>query len=358
MALLGLLTIAIVSEGTALKGLIAGCFGLLLATMGTDEFTNAYRFTFDTFQLTSGPHIVAVVIGLFALSELFMQVQRGGLFERPVLEPLRVSFRALGLVARHKINLVRSALIGTGLGAIPGAGGDVGAFISYAVAKRLARPHEKYGEGAEGGVVSTEAANNGCCGGALIPTLSLGIPGDASTAVLLGALFLLGFFPGPELFRYNADIAGGIFLAYLAGNIALLILGLFLAPVFGSVLKLRRAWLLPGVLLLSVMGTYSLQNSVFDLWVMLAFGVIGYLMRRGGFPLAPVIIGLILGPVLENNLRRSLLISRDGLEIFVQRPISATILAITALLLTWIILTSLAPRRSQTQEAPPSENTQ
>ena len=127
---------------------------------------------------------------------------------------------------------------------------------------------------------------------------------------------------------------------------------------FGSVLKLRRAWLLPGVLLLSVMGTYSLQNSVFDLWVMLAFGVIGYLMRRGGFPLAPVIIGLILGPVLENNLRRSLLISRDGLEIFVQRPISATILAITALLLTWIILTSLAPRRSQTQEAPPSENTQ
>ena len=217
MALLGLLTIAIVSEGTALKGLIAGCFGLLLATMGTDEFTNAYRFTFDTFQLTSGPHIVAVVIGLFALSELFMQVQRGGLFERPVLEPLRVSFRALGLVARHKINLVRSALIGTGLGAIPGAGGDVGAFISYAVAKRLARPHEKYGEGAEGGVVSTEAANNGCCGGALIPTLSLGIPGDASTAVLLGALFLLGFFPGLSYFATTPTSRAASFSPTLQG---------------------------------------------------------------------------------------------------------------------------------------------
>jgi putative tricarboxylic transport membrane protein len=274
-----------------------------------------------------------------------MQVQRGGFLERPVLEPLRISFRALGLVARHKVNLVRSSLIGTGLGAIPGAGGDVGAFISYAVAKRLSRPEEGYGEGAEGGVVSTEAANNGCCGGALIPTLSLGIPGDASTAVLLGALFLLGFFPGPELFRYNADVAGGIFLAYLAGNIALLVFGLLLAPVFGAVLKLRRAWLLPGVLLLSVMGTYSLQNSTFDLWVMLAFGVIGYLMRQGGFPLAPVIIGLILGPVFENNLRRSLLISRDGLAIFVERPISATILAITALLLAWIVWASVFSRR-------------
>lgn len=350
MAILGLLTIAIVSEGSAVKGLIAGAFGLLLATVGTDEFTNAYRFTFGMFELTSGPHIVAVVIGLFALSELFFQVQGGGFLDRPRIEPIRVSFRALRLIAGHKVNLIRSALIGTGLGAIPGAGGDVGAFISYAVAKRFSSPGEGYGEGAEGGVVATEAANNGCCGGALIPTLSLGIPGDASTAVLLGALFLLGFFPGPELFRYNADIAGGILLAYVAGNVVLLATGLLLAPAFGMVLKLRKAWLLPGVLLMSVMGTYSLQNSIFDLWAMLFFGVVGYMLRCGGYPLAPIVIGLILGPVLESNLRRSLLISRDGLSIFVDRPISATILTIALLMAAWIVWKALADMTHRSRE--------
>jgi putative tricarboxylic transport membrane protein len=339
MALLGLLTIAVVSEGSTLKGLIAGGFGLALATMGTDEFTNAYRFTFGNFNLTSGPHIVPVVVGLFALSEVFFQIESGNFLARPNIQKLRISFRALRLLTAHKINLVRSALIGTMMGAIPGAGGDVSAFISYAVARRMARPGERYGEGADGGVVATEAANNGCCGGALIPSLSLGIPGDASTAVLLAALFLLGFFPGPELFRYNADIAGGIFIAYLMGNVVLLVMGIVLVPFFGAVLKVPKAWLLPAVLLLSTMGTYALQNSVFDLWVMLVFGTIGYLLRRASYPLAPIIIGMILGPVLENNFRRSLLISRDGLNIFIERPISATILALAAIMLVYVAFT-------------------
>lgn len=343
MALLGLLTIAIVSEGTAIKGLLTGSLGLLLATIGTDEFTNAYRFTFDNFNLTSGPHIVAIVVGLFALSELFFQIESADFLKRPVVQKLTISFRALRLITSHKINLIRSALIGTVLGAIPGAGGDVSAFISYATARRFAKPEEKYGQGAEGGVVATEAANNGCCGGALIPTLSLGIPGDASTAVLLGALYLLGFFPGPELFQYNAGIAGGIFLAYIFGNVVLLWLGIILVPFFGTVLKLQKAWLLPLVLVLSVIGTYSLQNSIFDLWVMLLFGVIGYLLRKANYPLAPIIIGFILGPILENNLRRSLLISQDGLLIFLERPISAIILAIVAAMLLYIIYATVRP---------------
>ena len=241
MALLGLLTIAVVSEGSTIKGLVTGVFGLAIATMGTDEFTNAYRFTFGNFNLTSGPHIVPVVVGLFALSEVFFQIEGGKFLANPQIQRLRISFHALRLVMSHKVNLIRSALIGTGLGAIPGAGGDVSAFVSYAVAKRMAKPEEEYGEGAEGGVVATEAANNGCCGGALIPSLSLGIPGDASTAVLLAALFLLGFFPGPELFRYNADIAGGIFIAYLAGNVVLLVLGIVLVPFFGTVLRIPKA---------------------------------------------------------------------------------------------------------------------
>nr|WP_319390018.1 tripartite tricarboxylate transporter permease [uncultured Cohaesibacter sp.] len=337
MALLGLMTIAIVSEGSAIKGMIAGAFGLALASIGTDEFTQAYRFTFGNFNLTSGPHLVAVVVGLFALSELFFQIERGGFLDHPQIQRLRVSFRGVRLTLNHKLNLIRSALIGTFLGAIPGAGGDVSAFISYAVAKRVAGPDAGFGEGAEGGVVATEAANNGCCGGALIPTLSLGIPGDASTAVLLGALYLLGFFPGPELFRYHPDIAGGIFIAYLMGNIALLVLGIVLVPFFGSVLKLQKAWLLPGVLLLSTIGTYALQNSIFDLWVMFTFGVIGYGLRKAHYPLAPILIGMILGPILENNFRRALLISRDGPMIFLERPIAATILTVVAVMMVYVV---------------------
>lgn len=231
------------------------------------------------------------------------------------------------------------------MGAIPGAGGDVSAFVSYAVARRIARPEEGYGEGAEGGVVAIEAANNGCCGGALIPSLSLGIPGDASTAVLLAALFLLGLFPGPELFRHDADVAGGIFIAYLVGNLILLILGVVLVPFFGAVLRVPKAWLLPAVLLLSTMGTYALQNSTFDLWVMLVFGAIGYVLRRAHYPLAPIIIGMILGPVLQTNFRRSLLISRDGMLIFFERPISATILGIVGVLLAYALFAILRNAR-------------
>lgn len=345
MAVLGVLTIALVSEGSALKGLLSGGLGLFLSMIGTDEFTNAYRFTFDDFRLSSGPHLVAVVVGLFALSEIFFQIEAGGYLDRPNVQRLRVSFIGLILLFRHKVNLLRSSLIGTFFGAIPGAGGDVSAFISYAAAKKLARPEEKYGEGAEGGVVATESANNGCCGGALIPTLSLGIPGDASTAVLMGALILLGFFPGPDLFRDHPDIAGGIFIAYMMANIILLILGTLLAPVFGSVLKVPKALLLPAVLLLSTLGTYSLQNSTFDLWVMLVFGVIGYVLRRARYPLAPLIIGMILGSVMESNLRRSLLISQDGLMIFAERPIAAAILAIDATLLLLIVYSTFMSSR-------------
>lgn len=345
MTVLGILTIALVSEGSALKGLIAGGFGLFLAMIGTDEFTNAYRFTFGDFRLASGPHLVAVVVGLFALSELFFQLQSGGFLDRPNVQRLRISFNALRILMRHKLNLIRSALIGSFFGAIPGAGGDVSSFISYAAAKKLAREGERYGTGEEGGVVATEAANNGCCGGALIPTLSLGIPGDASTAVLMGALILLGFFPGPDLFRDSPEIAGGVFVAYLMGNVILLVLGLLLAPVFGSVLKMRKAWLIPVVLLLATLGTYSLQNSTFDLWVMLVFGVIGYIMRRAGYPLAPLIIGMILGGIMESNLRRSLLLSEDGLMIFADRPISATLLFVNLLLFLSILYSIIKASR-------------
>ncbi|PHQ60736.1 MAG: tripartite tricarboxylate transporter protein TctA [Maribacter sp.] len=346
MTLLGLIAIIVVAKESPMKGFIAGALGLLTSTIGTDDFTNVYRFTFGNHNLFNGFHIVAMVVGLFAISEVIFQVQIGNFLSKPILEKIKAPFSSIKIIGRHLPNLFRSSAIGTLFGALPGAGGVISSFTAYAVAKSAAKPEEGYGEGAEGGLVATESANNACCGGALIPTLSLGIPGDGATAVLMGALFLLGFYPGPELFEYHKDVAGGIFLAYISSNIFLLILGIVMTPLFVSVLRFPKAYLIPAVLLLSIIGTFAIQSSVFDLWVMFGFGILGYFLRRGGYPLAPIIIGAILGPICEANFRRSLLISDNGYQIFIDRPISAVILSIVAFMLVFIIYKSFKVRKN------------
>jgi len=335
LALLGLIAIAVVGREAPLKGFMAGALGLLIATLGTDAISGAQRFTFGYFELSSGFHIVSIVVGLFAISELIVQIRQGGLLDAPQVPKVRMSLSSISLLYKHWFNLLRSSVIGTFFGALPGAGGVISAFSSYAVAKAQSKPEECYGQGAEGGVVATEAANNAAAGGTLIPTMALGVPGDASSAVLMSALILFGYFPGPELFEQNLDVAGGIFLAYIVANITLIFLGFLLTPLFLTILRMRRVYLLPLVLMLSIMGTFSLQSSIFDLWVMLGFGCLGYFLRSSGYPLAPIIIGVVLGPILESNLRRSLLISRDGLSIFWEREISLLILSVTTILVLW-----------------------
>ena len=351
LTLLGLLSIAMVSQEATVKGLMTGLLGLLIATVGMDPFSSHMRFTFGSDALLGGVHIVSVVVGLFALSEMVLQARAGGLADRPALGRVTASLGAVRLVFRHWGTLLRSAGIGTFFGALPGAGGVISAFTSYAVARSLSRTPERFGRGAEEGVIATEAANNACCGGALIPTLALSVPGDASAAVLMGALILLGFFPGPELFEQNPDVVGGIFLAYIAANLALLVFGLMLAPLFASALKVPKQVLIPSVLLLSVIGTYALQGSVFDLWAMLAFGAIGTVLRLHGYPLAPIVIGAVLGPICENAFRRSLVISGDDLSIFVERPIALAILLIDAALVLWLLLPRLWKPRTPTHAA-------
>lgn len=328
LGVLGLLSIAVVSKEDTLKGLLAGALGMLIATIGTDQLSTGYRFTFDNFLMLNGFHIVAIVVGLFAVSEMVFQVVQPNLTVGARPEVARTGFGAVRLTLRHRFNLLRSSLIGTFFGALPGAGGDVSAFTSYAIAKAAAKPEEGYGEGAEGGIVATEAANNATCGGALIPTLSLGIPGDATTAVLMGAFLILGFFPGPALFESRPEVVGGIFLVYVLANAVLLVAGLLLVPVFVHLLRLQKSVLIPTILVLCAVGTFALQSSIFDLWVMFGFGLLGVFLRAASYPLAPVVIGTILGPIVENNFRRSLLVSREGPWIFVDRPISAILVAI------------------------------
>ena len=333
LAITGLIAVAVISDGSLLKGLIAGCLGLLLATIGTDEFSTGYRFTFDSHHMLNGFHIVAVVVGLFAISEMAFQIMGGGLTEKPTITVARPSFSSVLVTLRHWKNLLRSSSIGAFFGSLPGAGGVISSFTAYAVAKASASSEERYGEGAEGGVVATESANNATVGGTLVPSLALGIPGDAASAVLIGALLILGFFPGPTLFEQQPEIVGGIFLVYLASNVFLLIIGILATPLFVYVLKLPKCFLIPIVLLLCSIGTYALQASVFDLWVMLGFGLVGIALRAAKYPLAPVVIGIILGPLLENNLRRSLLISQDGYWIFLDRPVAASLLVMNVVLI-------------------------
>ena len=337
LAVMGLFAIVVISGGSIIKGLLSGCFGLLISTVGTDSFSTGLRFTFGSHNLLNGFHIVAVVVGLFAISEMAAQMLSKDLLKKPDVKVTRPGLNTIAMTLKHYVNLIRSSAIGTFFGAIPGAGGVISSFTSYAVAKASAKPDEKYGEGAEGGVVATEAANNSTVGGTLVPTLALGIPGDASSAMLLGALLILGFVPGPAMFENNPEVVGGIFMVYLASNIFLLIAGILATPLFVYVLRIPKVYLIPSILLLCSIGTFALQASVFDLQIMLLFGLIGILFRSADYPLAPIVIGMILGPILEANLRRALLISREGYWIFLDRPVSAVLVVVNLLLLAAMI---------------------
>ncbi len=346
LAITGLIAIASVSDESFLKGLLAGCFGLLLATIGTDQISFGNRFTFDSYHMLNGFHLVSIVVGLFAISEMVFQFAGNDLTTRPKIAIVRAHFGSLKMTLKHWKNLIRSSFIGTFFGILPGAGGVISSFVAYAAAKNAAKPDEKYGEGAEGGVVATESANNATVGGALVPSLALGIPGDAAAALLIATLLIFGFFPGPTLFEKQPYLVGAIFLVYLTSNVALLICGILLTPVFVFVLRVRKSKLIPLILLLCVVGTFALQSSIFDLWVMLGFGIIGIVLRIAKFPLSPVVIGVILGPLLENNLRRSLLISREGYWIFIDRPISATLLVVNVLLIGWVIWSTIKKHKA------------
>ena len=336
LAILGLVSIAVVSKESTLKGIVAGLLGLLLATIGTDDLTDGTRFTFDSFHLLGGFHIVSICFGLFAISEVAIQLASRTARVKLDLQFNKIQFKSLMMILQHIPNLIRSSIVGAFIGALPGTGGVTSAFTAYSISKGRAKPNEKYGEGAPGGIVATESANNATCGGVMIPNLSLGIPGDASSAILMSVLLILGFFPGPQLFNSSPEIVSGIFYVYILSNIFLLGVGIFLAPLFASILRLREARLFPIVLLSCAIGTFAVQYSVFDLWAMLGFGVLGTLMRAANYPLAPVVIGVVLGPIAELNIRKSLLLSDTGFFIFIQRPISLCIIVIAVLILGWL----------------------
>jgi putative tricarboxylic transport membrane protein len=351
LALLGVLLVATIGSGNKLKALIAGAVGLLLATAGRDSFTGASRFTFDSLQLADGIDFVVVAMGLFGVGEILYNLeQRHGRKHVPAevgnvwpsRKDLKQSSGAIG----------RGSIIGFVLGVLPGGGAVLSSIVAYATEKRRSKTPERFGRGAIEGVAAPESANNAAATSSFIPLLTIGLPANATMAMLFGALLILGVSPGPQLVNEHPDVFWGVINSMYIGNILLLILSIPLVGLFVRILKVRPAILAPITALITILGVYTINNSVFDIYLMVAFGIIGYLMKKAGFDPGPMVLAFVLGSIIESSTRRSLLIFGGDPTGFVTRPISGGILAIFALLIVAPAIRSLLKRRASARVEP------
>jgi putative tricarboxylic transport membrane protein len=331
---LGLASVMLLTGDSLLKGFISAALGLLLATIGGDIISGASRFTGGRPELLDGIEFIALSVGIFALGEVLLNVEQATgvqIFKAPSklreLLPTRQDLRD------SRFAIAQGSVIGFLVGALPGAGSTVASFLSYTVQKRFSPNRERFGKGAIDGVAAPESANNSETGGSMIPLLSLGIPGSATTAIMLGALVLYGLQPGPLLFTESPDVVWPIIASMYIGNVALLILNLPLVPVFASVLRFPYWFLYPAIVVVSVVGVYSVNGSMFDVWTLFVFGLLGYAMRKLDVPAAPLVLAFVLGPLFERALRQTMVLSEGGLGIFLERPLSLVFLALAAVLL-------------------------
>lgn len=342
-----LLVIVLFGGGLKLDALIMVLVGTCASIVGLDPISGTPRFTFGTFDFENGFQLIPVLIGLFAMSEVLLQAfNREPLVGDATVPPLQSSAVRLVELWRMRVTLLVSSVIGTFVGILPGIGSTVPAFMSYNLARSRAKDADQFGMGAPEGVAAPEAANNAVTGGALVPTLALGIPGDAVTAVILGAFMLHGLAPGPFLFRDHGLEVYAIFEALLLSSIPTVILGLLFFRVAIHVTRIQPRHLLPAIAILAIFGAFSVNNSLFDVWVMLGAGVLGFLFRRAGFPVPPLLIGLILGAPFEQSLRQALLTSGGGYGIFVGSPITIWLVALIVLSLTISLI--LGRRKART----------
>ena len=331
LALFGLTIIASISSGNFLKGILAGVVGLLISTVGMDAITSYPRYTFDVVDLLNGFSVIPVLIGLFAVSAVLSQIE--SLLGEKEISTEQVkdkNYMNLKELKHCMPTIFKSGVLGTIIGAIPGAGADISAFICYNEAKRT-NPNEKFGEGSLIGIAAPESGNNGVTGGALVPLLTLGVPGDAVAAVLLGALIIQGLTPGPLLFEQNPEVVYGLFSAMIIGNILLLVIGLVGIRFYSKIVDIPKKMMIPCILVLSTIGSYSMNNSIFDVFVTLIFGVVGYIMTKIKIPISPIVLSVILGPMLETNLRKSVIMYEGSYSFLYTRPITIFFLLLTCI---------------------------
>lgn len=315
LAVLGILLVGSLSTGSLVKGIFAGAFGLAIGAVGRDPLTFAERFTFDFRLLEGGISFIAVMIGMFGVSEALMQLQHAD--KTAVKQKISRIVPSWGTVRRHLPLSLQTSSIGVIIGALPGTGGDIAALMAYDHAKRVTKnPKVPFGQGAIEGLVAPETANNAAVGGAFIPMMTLGIPGDAVTAIMIGALFIHGLNPGPMLMVDRPEMFWFIVGALCVANCFMLLFGLTGIKLFTKIVEMPRAVLIPLIMLLSIVGAYAVNNAITDVYWMLAFGVFGYFMRHYGYPLGPVILGVILSRLLDDNWRRAIISDREDLGRF------------------------------------------
>ncbi|WP_303171849.1 tripartite tricarboxylate transporter permease [uncultured Desulfovibrio sp.] len=333
LGIFGLTIVATLSEGALLKGCIAACLGLLIAMVGMDPLTGNLRLTFDSANLINGVSLIPALVGLYALSQVFLTCE--DVFRGKRLSAVNISRKGISLaeIWANRSALLRGSLIGTFIGIVPATGSGTASFAAYSEAKRNSRHPEAFGNGAIEGLAATESANNAVTGGALIPLLTLGIPGDVVTAVILGALMIQGMTPGPLLFQEQGALVYSIFISLLLANVFMLVLGMASVRVFSKIVSIPGGILMPLVTTLCVVGGYALNNSNFDLGVMAVFGILGWIMTKASIPLAPLLLAMILSGIIETNFRRALSISDNDYTVFLTRPVCAVFLCISLFIL-------------------------
>jgi len=332
IALMGVTIIGYISFGSTVKGLIGGTIGFLLATIGQDVISAYPRFSFGSRSLEGGLDMIAVLIGLFGLTEILSNLEGQ--------EEIKLAAKKIGRIIPRFSRFIKmspmvglSSALGVFIGAIPAAGGAIASLSAYGVQKRISKRSSEFGTGIPEGVVAAESANNAAIGGSLVPTLTLGIPGDPQTAVLIGALMIHGLTPGPQLFVQRPDLISAIYLSNVLAIIVFVGFGLLAAGFCARLAQTPKHYLMPAILIFSIIGTFAVRNSIFDVWTFFATGVMGYLLKKVGVMPAPIVLGFILGPIFEENLRRSLLMSSGDWTTFLTRPLSLTFLIINVIIL-------------------------
>ena len=345
LVLMALVLIASVSQGSLIKGLISGLLGMLVSMPGVDPSAGQPRLTWDFYQLNSGLKLLPVLIGVFAVSQIITDILE---IDRKY-ERVKVAGRGILMSWRdwqaQAVNLVRSALIGTWVGLLPGVGASIGSVIAYTTAKNMSKTPERFGKGSEEGIVASETANNATVGGALIPLIAMGIPGSVIDAILIGALMIHSIQPGPTLFLTNGDVVWAMIAACLVSTV--LMFGIMSASVglVARVSLLPKGFLLPVIMVFCVVGAFALDNTMFDVWVMLAFGLVGFLLERARIPLGPFVIGFVLAPLAEAKLRTGLMMTAGSITPLFTRPLALTFLLIAVVMLVWPLVSEWRRQR-------------
>jgi TctA family transporter len=350
LMVLGLIAASAITEGSAAKGLAMVVLGILLATVGMDPQSGTPRFTFGTLNLMDGLGLSALAMGLFGISEVITSIRNK--HDAPVTPMGRtVTLRSLiptrDDVRRSWMPMLRGSTIGSFFGALPGTGPSIASFVSYAVEKRVSKTPERFGKGAVEGVVAPETANNAADQTAFIPTLSLGIPGSATMALMIGAMMVHGIHPGPQMMTEQPSLFWGLVMSFWVGNVLLIVLNLPLIGLWVRLLTIPYHLLFPAIVMFISIGAYSVRYSAFDVLTVASFGALGYVMRIFALPAAPLLLGFVLGPLIEQHFRRAMVLARGDLMAIVERPISGTFVVISVLLLGWSLWSTFHAARKK-----------